>query len=59
MCSVPAAVHRGAMTLALAGVISGNSMDVLNLAVGDVFYRSGPLCHTAGTGALFPTTVLH
>ncbi|MEU0240010.1 cation transporter [Nocardiopsis sp. NPDC006198] len=50
-----AAVRRGAMTLAVAAIIGGNSLDVLNLAVGDVFYRSGSLFHVAGTDELFLT----
>lgn len=50
-----AAVRRGAMTLAVAAIIGGNSLDVLNLAVGDVFYRSGSLYHVAGPDELFLT----
>ena len=41
------AVRRGALTLAIAGVIGGNAFDVLNLAVGDIAYRGGSLFHTA------------
>ena len=51
-----AAVRRGAMTLAVAAIIGGNSLDVLNLAVGDVFYRSGSLFHFAGADELFLTS---
>ncbi|WP_150245183.1 sodium:calcium antiporter [Nocardiopsis quinghaiensis] len=50
-----AAVRRGAMTLAVAAVIGGNSLDVLNLAVGDVFYRRGSLFHAATADELFLT----
>lgn len=51
-----AAVRRGATTLAVAAVIGGNSLDVLNLAIGDVFYRTGSLYHVAGADELFLTT---
>ncbi|WP_262495928.1 hypothetical protein [Nonomuraea sp. SYSU D8015] len=34
----------GAMTLAIAAVIGGNSLDALNLVVGDIAFRSGPPC---------------
>jgi cation:H+ antiporter len=40
-----AAVRTGAVTLAVGGVIGGNTFDVLNVAVGDVFYRGGSLYH--------------
>ncbi len=50
-----AAVRRGAMTLAVSAVIGGNALDVLNLAVGDVFYRSGSLFHVATEEELFLT----
>lgn len=42
-----AAVRRGALTLAVAGVVGGNAFDVLNLAIGDLFYRGGSLFHAA------------
>lgn len=42
-----AAVRRGALTLAVAGIIGGNAFDVLNLALGDIAYRGGSLYHTA------------
>lgn len=38
-----AAVRRGALTLAVAGVIGGNTFDVLNLVVADVAYRDGSI----------------
>lgn len=50
-----AAVRRGAVTLALAAVIGGNSLDALNLVVGDLAYRGGSLYHTAGSDQLFLT----
>jgi cation:H+ antiporter len=52
-----AAVRRGAMTLAVAAVLGGNSLDALNLVVGDAFYRGGSLFHSAGDGQLFATGV--
>lgn len=42
-----AAVRRGALTLAMAGVLGGNAFDVLNLVVGDVAFRQGSLYHAA------------
>ena len=42
-----AAVRRGALTLAVAGIVGGNAFDVLNLAIGDVAFRQGSLYHTA------------
>jgi cation:H+ antiporter len=43
-----AAVRRGALTLAVAGVLGGNAFDVLNLVIGDIAYRDGSLFHAAG-----------
>ncbi|MEV1147402.1 cation transporter [Micromonospora sp. NPDC049799] len=60
-----AAVRRGAPTLAIAAVLGGNSLDALNLVVGDIAYRDGSIYHAAGreelfvtASALFMTTVL-
>ncbi|MFI7575859.1 sodium:calcium antiporter [Micromonospora sp. NPDC049497] len=60
-----AAVRRGAPTLAIAAVLGGNSLDALNLVVGDIAYREGSIYHAAGreelfvtASALFMTTVL-
>ncbi|MFC9088792.1 MULTISPECIES: sodium:calcium antiporter [Nocardiopsis] len=50
-----AAVRRGAMTLAVSAIIGGNSLDALNVAVGDVFYRGGSLYHAASADELFLT----
>ncbi|WP_199435066.1 sodium:calcium antiporter [Qaidamihabitans albus] len=50
-----AAVRRGAVTLAIAAVIGGNSLDALNLAIGDAAFRGGSLFHAAGTDQLFLT----
>ncbi|MFC4005214.1 sodium:calcium antiporter [Prauserella oleivorans] len=51
-----AAVRRGAVTLAIAGVVGGNSLDALNLVVGDVAFSGGSLYHAASPDQLFTTT---
>lgn len=38
-----AAVRAGALTLAVAGIIGGNTFDVLFIAVGDAVYRPGSI----------------
>lgn len=48
-----AAVRRGALTLAVAGVLGGNAFDVLNLVVADVFYQRGSIYHAAGRDEIF------
>jgi cation:H+ antiporter len=40
-----AAVRRGALTLAVGGVIGGNSFDVLFVAFADASYREGSIYH--------------
>lgn len=40
-----AAVRRGALTLAVGGIIGGNCFDLLFLAFSDVAYRSGSIYH--------------
>ncbi len=40
-----AAVRQGALTLAVAGIIGGNSFDVLFIAVADVAFRDGSIYH--------------
>lgn len=40
------AVHRGAVTLAVGGIIGGNTFDILVLPFSDVAYRGGSLMHT-------------
>ena len=40
-----AAVRRGALTLAVGGIIGGNAFDTIFLAVSDVAYRDGSLYH--------------
>ncbi|WP_101256786.1 sodium:calcium antiporter [Streptomyces barkulensis] len=51
-----AAVRRGAVTLAIAAIVGGNCLDVLNLAIGDLFFRGGSLYHAAGADQLFLTS---
>lgn len=50
------AVRRGALTLAIAAVIGGNSLDALNLVIGDAAFRGGSLFHAATQDQLFLTT---
>lgn len=52
-----AAVRRGALTLAIAGVLGGNAFDALNLVVGDAFYREGSLFHAADESQIFVTVM--
>jgi cation:H+ antiporter len=40
-----AAVRRGALTLALGGIIGGNVFDTLFLAASDIAYRDGSIYH--------------
>ncbi|MFW6124975.1 MAG: sodium:calcium antiporter [Pirellulales bacterium] len=42
-----AAVRRGALTLAVGGIIGGNAFDTLFAAMGDVAYRPGSIYHAA------------
>ncbi len=54
------AVRRGALTLAVGGVVGGNAFDTLFAAVADVAYRSGSIYHDGTTRelALIAMTVL-
>ncbi|MFD2191541.1 sodium:calcium antiporter [Pistricoccus aurantiacus] len=40
-----AAVRRGALTLAVGGIIGGNAFDVLFVATSDIAYRGGSIYH--------------
>lgn len=40
------AVRRGALTLAVGGILGGNTFDVLFVAFSDVAYREGSIYHT-------------
>lgn len=51
-----AAVRRGALTLAVAAIIGGNSLDALNLVIGDIAYGGGSLFHAAQPDELFLTS---
>ena len=48
-----AAVRQGALTLAVGGIIGGNTFDVLFLAFSDVAYRDGSIYHAIGPQPLF------
>jgi cation:H+ antiporter len=48
-----AAVRHGALTLAVGGIIGGNTFDVLFLAFADIAYRDGSLYHAIGPQPLF------
>ncbi|EXJ16065.1 sodium:calcium antiporter [Imhoffiella purpurea] len=48
-----AAVRQGALTLAVGGIIGGNTFDVLFLALSDVAYRPGSIYHAIGDQPLF------
>jgi cation:H+ antiporter len=48
-----AAVRRGALQLAVGGIIGGNTFDVLFLVLSDVAYRPGSVYHAADARYLF------
>jgi cation:H+ antiporter len=48
-----AAVRRGALTLAVGGIIGGNTFDVLFLVASDVAYREGSVFHATGESEIF------
>ncbi|SIO53002.1 cation:H+ antiporter [Rhodovulum sp. ES.010] len=52
-----AAVRRGALQMAIGGIIGGNTFDVLFLTVSDVGYRDGSIYHAITRGDLFWLTV--
>ncbi len=55
-----AAVKRGALTLAVGGILGGNTFDTLFAAIADLFYRPGSIYHGASQRELFliTTTIL-
>jgi cation:H+ antiporter len=53
LVTVIAAIRRGALQLAVGGIIGGNSFDVLFLALSDIAYRKGSIYHAIGTRAMF------
>ena len=48
-----AAVRRGALTLAVSGIIGGNAFDTIFLAAADIAYRDGSLYHQISDADLF------
>ncbi len=48
-----AAVRRGALTLAVGGIIGGNAYDTLFMAASDMAYRDGSIYHTMTDSTLF------
>ncbi|MEE4378659.1 MAG: sodium:calcium antiporter [Candidatus Competibacteraceae bacterium] len=48
-----AAVRRGALTLAVGGIIGGNSFDVLFIAAADFFYTEGSIYHAISQQQVF------
>jgi cation:H+ antiporter len=48
-----AAVRQGALTLAVGGIIGGNTFDVLFVVVADVAYRDGSIYHAISDQPLF------
>ncbi len=48
-----AAVRRGALTMAVSGIIGGNVFDTLFIAVADIAYRDGSIYHALASQQLF------
>lgn len=48
-----AAVRRGALQLAVGGIIGGNSFDTLFLSLSDIAYRDGSIYHALTPGDFF------
>jgi cation:H+ antiporter len=48
-----AAVRRGAVQLAVGGIIGGNTFDVLFVVLSDISYRQGSIYHAIAPGDLF------
>jgi len=48
-----AAVRQGALTLAVGGIIGGNTFDVLFIAFSDIAYREGSIYHAISTQPRF------
>ncbi len=47
------AVRRGALTLAVSGIVGGNTFDVLFIAFSDIAYREGSIYHAIGQSQIF------
>ena len=52
-----AAVRRGALTLAVGGIIGGNAFDTLFTAASDVAYRDGSIYHVMTNSLVFWTVL--
>ncbi len=52
-----AAVRRGALTLAMGGIVGGNMFDTLFLASSDIAYRDGSLYHSVSDMPYFLTAL--
>jgi cation:H+ antiporter len=52
-----AAVRRGALTLAIGGIVGGNMFDTLFIASSDVAYRQGSLYHNVSEMPYFMTAL--
>ena len=52
-----AAVRRGALTLAVGGIIGGNAFDTLFTAASDVAYREGSIYHAMPQSVVFWATL--
>jgi len=48
-----AAVRRGALQLAVGGIIGGNTLDTLFVTISDIGYRDGSLYHAIGPDDVF------
>lgn len=52
-----AAVRRGALTLAMGGIVGGNIFDMLFIASSDIAYREGSLYHAVSSTPYFLTAL--
>src|SRR6056297_1297806 len=52
-----AAVRRGALTLAVGGIIGGNAFDTLFTAASDIAYRTGSIYHAMPQSVVFWTAL--
>lgn len=52
-----AAVRRGALNLAIGGILGGNAYDMLFAAIADAAYRDGSIYHAIGTDAVWLTAI--
>lgn len=51
------AVRRGALTLAVGGILGGNTFDVLFVAFADIAYRDGSIYHTMDSQQFYLITL--